>query len=795
MHRSYPKPATPAPMIPALARFRPVGFRLEGDGGMRAHNSDGTHLRDRRVWLALAAVGVACLATAIAAPNLAVGNTPRHASTSLYKLSSKISGSRFVGNGAENSIAVDRHGNAYTFTATRTQQGSIPSADAPDVEELSPTGKKIRSFPTTFRVHGQKLYIQADGLAVTPGGKDVFVVGNYSTGLRGLVNSRPFLAKYSASTGAFLKGYRFDTDDTRLGVGVAVDPTGQHVYVGDERNQFIGKTTARIYEFDVPGLHEVRHFKLAGNDVCCDLAVSPNGHLFAQVGAPHSTQVLIQEYSATGVFENQIISPPQGLAIGPTGDLFAGSRTKRQVDRLSPGGKLLETLGAGHFTGFPVAEAVDSAGDVYAFDVAKNDVSTILKFAPVVPQTTITAHPHTTLQIPTATFRFKSSIPGAKLECRLRKAGASPPAFKQCSSPTTYNNQLNGSYTFEARSTSPAGPVDPTPAKFKFKVQLVFPETTITSTPASTIGVTSATFAFKSSSAGAKFACRLAPLGSPPPAFKACQSPITYVQLGDGTWKFAVQSTTTHGVTDPTPATYQFGIDTAPPHVVTPAAPKIPVGGQLQLDGTLGVQESWSATDTFSPSSALLYTVEQSAGATPSTLGSFAAIPTLTNLHGTTSAIVPIAPAGPYHELRVRAQNQLGVAGESLPGRPFALNLIDDNDARIVYSTAWGTTSDSAAYGGKLHTVSSNGATATLTFSGTSIAVIAPLGSAYGPLRICLDPGVSVAGCTTPTLDSSTAAERDIVYVSGPLASGSHTIQITATSATKIALDAFAVLS
>ena len=286
--------------------------------------------------------------------------------------------------------------------------------------------------------------MQVNGLAVTPGGKDVFVVGNYSKSLKGLVDSKPFLAKYSASTGAFIKGYQFDSDETRLGAGVAVDPTGRHVYVGDERNPFVGATTARIYEFDVSGLREVRHFRLAGNDVCCDLAVSPDGHLFADVGPPHSTQVLIQEYSATGVFENQFISPPDGLAIGPTGDIFAGSRTKRRIDRLSRSGKLLETLGSGHFTGFPVAEAVDSAGDVYAFDVAKNGVSTILKFAPVVPQTTITAHPRSTLQIPTATFRFKSSIPGAKLECRLRKAGASPPAFKPCSSPTTYNTQQNG---------------------------------------------------------------------------------------------------------------------------------------------------------------------------------------------------------------------------------------------------------------------------------------------------------------------------------------------------------------
>ena len=742
----------------------------------------------------MVAVTVVCLAIAVAAPTLAAGNTPRRAPTSLYKLSLKISGKRLLGNGAQNPIAVDRHGNAYTFNATRTQQGSIPSGDAPNVEELSPSGKVIRSFSTTFRVRGQRFYMQVDGLAVTPGGQDVFVVGNYSESLSGLVDSKPFLAKYSASTGAFLKGYEFDSAETRLGSGVAVDPTGQHVYVGDVGNPFVVRTTARVYEFDVSGLHKVRGFRLAGNDLCCQLAIAPDGHLFVQVGPQHSTQVLLQEYSSTGGYENQFISPQGGLAIGPTGDIFAGSRTKRQIDRLSPSGKLLETLGTGHFTGFPVVGAVDSAGDVYAFDEAKNDVSTILKFAPVVPQTTITAHPPSTLQVPTATFRFRSSIPGATLECRLRQAGASPPAFKPCSSPTTYNAQQNGSYTFEARSISPAGPVERTPATFKFKVQLLYPQTVITSTPASTIGVTSATFAFKSSSAGATFACRLALVGSPPPAFQTCPSPVTYVQLSDGTWKFEVESTSTHGVTDPTPATYQFTIDTTPPSVAAPANPTIPVGEQLQLDGTLGVQESWSASDTYSPSSDLLYTVEQRAGPTPAALGSFTAIPTLENMQGTTAAIVPIPPGGPYHQLRVRAENQLGIAAESPAGDPFALDVIDDNDASIVYSTGWASTSDSAAYGGKLEITSTAGSTATMMFSGTSLAVIAPLGPAYGPIRICLDPGVSTAGCTTSTLHSTTTVERDIVYVSGPLAAGSHTIQVTDPTGSPIALDGFLVL-
>ena len=120
--------------------------------------------------------------------------------------------------------------------------------------------------------------------------------------------------------------------------------------------------------------------------------------------------------------------------------------------------------------------------------------------------------------------------------------------------------------------------------------------------------------------------------------------------------------------------------------------------------------------------------------------------------------------------------------------------MIDDSDASIVYSTGWAQTTDSAAYGGKLHTTSTAGQTATMTFSGQSLAVIAPLGPAYGSIRICLDPGVSVAGCTTATLHSTTTIERDIVYVSGPLAAGSHTIQVTNPSGSPIALDGFVVL-
>ena len=767
---------------------------VEGTEGLRADISDRIHLRDLPVALVTMVVSVVWFAAAVAAPSPAAASTTGHAPTSLYRLSLRISSKRFLGGGTENPIAVDRYANVYAFKATRTQQGSIPSGDAPDVEKISPAGRLIRSFSTTFRVRGQRRYLQVDGLAVTPNGRDVFVVGNVSKSLSGLVDSRPLLAKYSASTGALLRSYGFDGDGTRLGVGVAVDPSGRHVYVGDERNPFVGRTTARIYEFDAASLHELRRFGLAGNDVCCDLAVTPDGHLFAQVGPPHSTQVLLQEYSSTGGYENQFSSPPGGLAVGPTGDLFVGSRTEHRIDRLSRTGKLLETLGAGHFSGLPLAGAVNRAGDVFAFDAATNDVSTMLKFAPVVPQTTITAHPPATLVTPSATFRFKSSLAGAKLECRLRKAGASPPAFKPCSSPKTYPAQPSDSYTFEARSTSPAGPVDPTPAKFTFKV--VYPATAITSTPARTIGTTTATFAFKSSSAGATF--RL-PTG-------ARRVPSAGVQE----------------VPEPC-------------HLRSAERWSLEVRGAIDLDaradrpdaGHLSIQDRYDAADRYRAGCA------DDPGGRPAAARWNARGPgdlvgnrhvqsvLRSAVHGRAthgrdagqawgrSRICPRwrtcrgrrRPWCRSHRVARCTSCACGPRTSSaLPPRALQVirshsSVIDDGDRLDHVFDGLGADHRRRRVRRKASHHQLRRRRREMTFTGRSIAVIAPVGPTSGAIQVCIDSGVSVGICTTVSEHSATAVEREVVYVSAPVSTTApHTISITSTTSSTVALDGFAVL-
>lgn len=96
-------------------------------------------------------------------------------------------------------------------------------------------------------------------------------------------------------------------------------------------------------------------------------------------------------------------------------------------------------------------------------------------------------------------------------------------------------------------------------------------ETLLDSTPADATNDPNATFAFSSDTAGASFECAL----ETPPVFAPCASPVAFPGLADGTHVFAVRATA-KGVTDETPATFTWTIDTTGPSVALTG----PSGGQ-----------------------------------------------------------------------------------------------------------------------------------------------------------------------------------------------------------------------
>jgi hypothetical protein len=75
------------------------------------------------------------------------------------------------------------------------------------------------------------------------------------------------------------------------------------------------------------------------------------------------------------------------------------------------------------------------------------------------PQTMMTSGPTGTTSSTSATFTFSSSEPGSTFECRRNLD-----AFTACTSPLTYSDLADGTYTFEVRATDTSGFTDPSPA-------------------------------------------------------------------------------------------------------------------------------------------------------------------------------------------------------------------------------------------------------------------------------------------------------------------------------------------
>ena len=109
------------------------------------------------------------------------------------------------------------------------------------------------------------------------------------------------------------------------------------------------------------------------------------------------------------------------------------------------------------------------------------------------------------------------------------------------------------------------------------------PNTTIDSGPAGTVASTSTSFSFSSSKAGSTFKCSLD--GS---AFAECTSPKTYSSLSQGNHTFRVQAIDTSGLTDPTPATRSWSVDTLAPGAPAITSPQDndSVSASFTLSGT-----------------------------------------------------------------------------------------------------------------------------------------------------------------------------------------------------------------
>jgi hypothetical protein len=218
--------------------------------------------------------------------------------------------------------------------------------------------------------------------------------------------------------------------------------------------------------------------------------------------------------------------------------------------------KTYSALAAGTHT-FAV-RATDAAGNT---DTTPASLSWTVDLSP--PQTAISSAPADPTNETDADFTFSADEAGSTFECSLDGG-----AWSACTSPQGYAGLAAGAHTFEVRATDSAGNTDATPASFAWVIDSDPSDTAIDSGPADPTASTTATFLFSSTPAGATFECSLD--GA---TFSACGSPQSYTGLAVGAHGFEVRARDAAGNADPTPASWTWTVDVAPPDTTITAAP------------------------------------------------------------------------------------------------------------------------------------------------------------------------------------------------------------------------------
>ena len=157
-------------------------------------------------------------------------------------------------------------------------------------------------------------------------------------------------------------------------------------------------------------------------------------------------------------------------------------------------------------------------------------------------------------------------------ECKLNGA-----SFANCSSAgTSFTNVADAAHTFQVRAVDAAGNADASPASRSLTIDTAAPNTTIDSGPNALEASDDANFTYSGTPGGDvdHFECKLN--GA---AFATCSNDgAEHRNIADGDYTFQVRAVDAAGNADPSPATFDFTIDTTPPAApnltgTTPASP------------------------------------------------------------------------------------------------------------------------------------------------------------------------------------------------------------------------------
>ena len=202
------------------------------------------------------------------------------------------------------------------------------------------------------------------------------------------------------------------------------------------------------------------------------------------------------------------------------------------------------------------------------------------------PETTIATAPPNPQLTTTAVFTFGATgSMGAEpeFECAL---DAEP--FESCESPYLLEELTPGEHSLMVRAVDQFLNVDPTPARYQWRVIAPPLEPTITVVPPEPSIGNAHTFEFISDEPNATFECRITPNPLHVNTFEPCDTPHTYRNLPDGEYLFQVRAVNEFGIAGELPAEHSFEVGNPPDTTI--------------LAGPSGTVESTTAAIAFSSS-------------------------------------------------------------------------------------------------------------------------------------------------------------------------------------------------
>jgi pro-kumamolisin-like protein len=220
--------------------------------------------------------------------------------------------------------------------------------------------------------------------------------------------------------------------------------------------------------------------------------------------------------------------------------------------------------------------------------------------------------------------------------------------------------------------------------------------------------------------------------------------------------------------------------DTVAPKIST--APTVALKNKVgPVGSTVPVTVTWAGKDTTSGVNH--YTLYESKNG-----GSFSS---LGNVSGK-SETVNLAPGSTY-KFEVTATDNAGNTSAAKAGTAYTLTLLQENASAITYSSGWTRQAVSGANGGDVDFATVAGKTATLSFTGKSVAWMTTEGSNRGSASVSINGGTAK---TVSTNASSTKPAEIVDVIKGKSGTNKLVIKVLGTSGKpRVDVDAFVVLS